>query len=59
MQSVGIGVPSKSACSECSPRRCTENPSAPASIASFSSRCISFCSAFVAGRDFAASRPMT
>ena len=57
--SVTIGVPSKSACVELRPRRWIEKPHNPASIPSSRTRCISLRSASVAGRLFAASRPIT
>ena len=57
--SVTIGEPSKSACTESGPRRWIENPASPASIPSCSRRCISLRSWSVAGRDFAASSPIT
>ena len=57
--SVTIGEPSKSACTESGPRRWIENPASPASMPSWSRRCISLRSWSVAGRDFAASRPIT
>jgi len=57
--SVTIGVPSKSAWVELRPRRWIENPHNPASIPSSRTRCISLRSASVAGRLFAASRPIT
>ena len=57
--SVTIGVPSKSAWVELRPRRWIEKPHSPASMPSSSRRCISLRSASVAGRLFAASRPIT
>src|SRR5262245_43044180 len=57
--SVTIGEPSKSACTELGPSRWIETPQRPASMPSWSKRCISLRSPGVAGRDLAASRPIT
>ena len=59
MPSVGIGLPSMSLWLLDSCRYENANPMAPASIASWKIRRISARSASVAGRDLAASWPMT